>query len=208
MVVPFAALFAVPLQHRFYPRYLVFLLPLYLVVTARGLTACDGLVAWTWEKIRGEKYASYPLALAVGLAVLSAGSLSSLQGYYAEIVSDWRSAAVLVGNTISPGETIVVSRPEHQVALLHYDGRLEAAEFRIVRRRDALPPDLQYREGIWFVDKEGRGNEMSQLEDELAGVVEGPLFKTVLEGYGDHTAPGAGESMFWDVWVLHTVGVG
>ncbi len=208
MVVPFVALFTVSLEHRFYPRYLIFLLPLYLLVVARGLTGCDGLLAWTWEKTRHEKYRSYPLAVAVGLVVLSTASLPPLRSYYAEIVSDWRSAAVLVGSSISPGETIVVSRPEHQIALLHYEGRLEAAEFRIVRRRDPLPPDLQYQEGVWFVDKEGRGNEMSQLEDELAGVVEGALLKTVFEGYGDHTAPGAGENMFFDVWVLHAVGAG
>jgi hypothetical protein len=30
----------------------------------------------------------------------------------------------------------------------------------------------------------------------------------VFEAYGDHTAPGAGESMFFDVWVLHAVGAG
>ncbi|NIO00430.1 MAG: hypothetical protein GTN93_35010 [Anaerolineae bacterium] len=208
MVVPFVALFALPLQHRFYPRYLVFLLPVYLIVVARGLTACDSLVAWTWEKTRGEKYRSYRLALALGLVVLGAASLPALQSYYAEIVSDWRSAAVLVGSSMSPGEIVVVSRPEHQVALLRYDGRLEAAEFRIVRRRDPLPPDLPYQEGVWFVDKEGRGSEMSQLEDELAGVAGGALIKTVFEGYGDHAAPGAGESMFFDVWVLHAVGAG
>ena len=204
MVVPFITLFTLPLQHRFYSRYLVFLLPLCLMVIARGLTACDDLVAWTWERIRGEKYTSYPLCLAAGLLVLSAVTLPSLQGYYAEIVSDWRSAAVFVGNSISPGEIIIVTRPQNQVALLHYDGRLQAAEFRIVRHRDPLPPDLQYQEGIWFVGKQGRRNEISQLQDELAAAVEGQVFRTVFKGYGDHTAPGAGESMFWDVWVLHT----
>lgn len=44
---------------------------------------------------------------------------------------------------------------------------------------------------------------MSGLEEELAALSGGPVFKMVFEGYGDHTAPGAGESMFWDVWVLY-----
>jgi hypothetical protein len=81
---------------------------------------------------------------------------------------------------------------------------LKDAEFRVVTPQDPLPEDLQYHEGIWFVGKEGRNSGMSKLEDELTAMIEGPLVRTVFEGYGDHYSPGAGESMFWDVWILHT----
>ena len=204
MGAPFGVLFTVPMQHRFYSRYLVFMLPMYLIIIGRGLVACDDLVARLLRRIGDQQRGPNGVGLAVGLALFGAVTLPSLQGYYTEIVSDWRSAAVFVGNSISPGEIIIVTRPQNQVALLHYDGRLQAAEFRIVRHRDPLPPDLQYQEGIWFVGKQGRRNEISQLQDELAAAVEGQVFRTVFKGYGDHTAPGAGESMFWDVWVLHT----
>jgi len=204
MVVPFAVLFAVPLQHRFYPRYLVFLLPLYLIVIARGLTVFDDLVTRILGRIGDEKYGRYWLGLAVGLVVLSALTMSPLGGYYREIMSDWRSVAVFLGDSILPGETIIVRRPANQLALSHYDERLEDVEFSVVRPRDPLPADLQYQRGIWFVGKEGRKNEMSGLEEELVALTEGPVFKRIFEGYGDHYLPGAGESMFWDVWVLYT----
>jgi uncharacterized membrane protein len=204
MVVPFAVLFIVPMQHRFYPRYLIFLLPLYLIVIAGGVTACGDFVAWAWERIRRKQYRGYWVGLAVGLVILSALSMSPLQVYYREIMSDWRAAAVFLANAMSPGETIVVRWAPSQIALVHYDGRLKDAEFRVVTPQDPLPEDLQYHEGIWFVGKEGRNSGMSKLEDELTAMIEGPLVRTVFEGYGDHYSPGAGESMFWDVWILHT----
>ncbi len=203
MSVPFVVLFAVPIQHRFYPRYLVFLLPIYLIVIAKGLTACAIGLAGMLERVYGEK-GRYPwIGLAAGLASLGVLSLSSLYGYYGERTSDWKAAGTFSAEMISPGEAIIVRRPGNQIALSHYDERLEDVEFATVRPRDPLPTDLEYDRGVWFVGKEGRKNEMSRLEHELLALTGGPVFKLVFEGYGDHTAPGAGESMFWDVWVLY-----
>jgi len=203
MSVPFVVLFAVPIQHRFYPRYLVFLLPIYLIVIAEGLTACGIGLAGMVERVSGEKGRYSWMGLAVGLAILGVLSLSSLHGYYGERTSDWKAAGTFSADMISPGEAIIVRRPGNQIALLHYDERLEDVEVGVARPRDPLPSDLQYEKGIWFVGKEGRKSEMSGLEEELAALSGGPVFKMVFEGYGDHTAPGAGESMFWDVWVLY-----
>lgn len=204
MSVPFVVLFAVPIQHRFYPRYLVFLLPIYLIVIAKGLTACGIGLAGMLERVYGEK-GRYPwIGLAAGLAILGVLSLSFLYGYYGERTSDWKAAGTFSAEMISPGEVIIVRRPGNQIALSHYDERLEDVQIGVARPRNPLPSDLQYEKGVWFVGKEGRKNEMSGLEEELTTLSGGPVFRMVFEGYGDHTAPGAGESMFWDVWVLYT----
>lgn len=201
--VPFAVLFAVPMQHRFYPRYLVFILPMYLLIVGRGLKACDDFTAGLLGRIGGEKRARSWVGLTAGLILLGAASVSPLRGYFGERTSDWRGAAAFLGSTISSGEAVIVRRPEFGIALLHYDERLEHVELGVLRPRDSLPADLQYEQGIWFVGKEGRKNEMSRLEEGIMSANPGPIFKMVFEGYGDHLLPGAGEQMFWDVWVLY-----
>ncbi len=201
--VPLAVLLAVPIQHRFYPRYLVFLLPIYLIVIAKGLTACNSGLAGILERVCGEKRRYSWIGLALGLAVLAGVSLSPLPEYYEERISDWKAAGTFLADMVSPGEVIVVRRPENQIALSHYDERLEHVVFGVARPRDALPSDLRYEKGVWFVGKEGRKNEMSRLEEELTVLSGGPVFRMVFQGHGDHTGPGAGESMFWDVWVLY-----
>jgi hypothetical protein len=203
MVVPLAVLFAAPLQHRFYSRYLAFQLPIYLIFVARGLTGCGSAIGSVFERSGGGKGQRSCLGLSVGVIILGAVSLWPLEEYYGERLSDWRAAGNFVADMMLPGEQLIVRRPGNQIALAHYDERLEEVDCVVARPRDPLPSDLRHERGIWFVGKEGRKNEMSGLEEELAALGSGPLFKMVFEGHGDHTAPGAGESMFWDVWVLY-----
>jgi mannosyltransferase len=202
--VPLAVLFAVPLKHRFYPRYLVFLLPVYLVVVARGLTAGDDFVRYLLRRISGEKVARSSVGLIAGLVLLAGVSVRPLSQYYLETMSDWSRVASFLGGSVSSGEPILVRRALFEIALLHYDERLANVEFGVLSPQDALLADLPYERGIWFVGKEGRKNEMSRLEEALVALTERPVSKWVFEGYGDPRLPGAGESMFWDVWVLYT----
>jgi len=203
MVVPLAVLFAAPVQHRFYSRYLAFQLPIYLVFVARGLTRCGSAIGSVLERFGEGKGQRSWVGLSLGVIIAGAVSLWPLRAYYGERLSDWRAAGNFVADMMLPGEQLVVRNPGYQIALAHYDERLEEVDCGVASPRDPLPSDLSYERGIWFVGKEGRKNEMSGLEEELAALIGDPIFKMVFEGHGDHTAPGAGESMFWDVWVLY-----
>jgi predicted membrane-bound mannosyltransferase len=44
LVVPFGVLFAVPAEHGFRPRYVLFMLPLYLLFAAKGMTATSKVI--------------------------------------------------------------------------------------------------------------------------------------------------------------------
>ncbi len=200
---PFAVLFAMPMKQRFYPRYVVFMLPIYLVAVARGLTACADLVTWMLQWIGGEKWVRSWMSLALCFALLGALSVSPLESYYEERINDWKAVATFLGNVISEGEGIIVRRPRWELALSHYDGRFADREFSVMLPRDSLSEGFQYEQGVWFVGREGRSNKMSRLEGELAALTEGQVFKMIFEGRGDHRMPGAGEMMFWDVWVLY-----
>lgn len=202
--VPFGVLFTFPMGHRFYLRYLVFMLPMYLIVIGRGLMACDGLIAGLLGRIGDQQRGANGVGLTVGLALFGAVTVCPLQGYYSERASDWRAVASFLANNMSSGEAVLVRRPEFASALLHYDERLESAELGVLTLRDPLPADLPYEQGIWFVGKESRNDAMSRLERELVALTGGPVFKLVFQGCGNHHLPGAGEHMFWDLWVLYT----
>jgi mannosyltransferase len=201
ILVPFAVLFVAPAGHGFRPRYVLFMLPMYLLLAARGLTAVNGFVHQRWS-VGGQRGRVVSLAVLVGLVVLT--SIPAVRALYEEDRTDWRAAAALVAERISPGDVIVSPGPFPQVVMPRYEESLEEAVFLIGGSELWLSQDVGREGGVWFV---GPAREkMRAIEEELAqaGV---PVEKIPFEVDDVSTARGRALKiapvMYDDLWVLY-----
>ncbi len=201
LVVPFAVLFLVPAKHGFRPRYVLFMLPLYFVFIARGLTVLSDVIDNWLERRRVRRTG---VVLALSSAVLVLVSWPTLQSYYTEQRSDWKAVADLLLRSFSPGEVIVSPGPFPQVVLPRYNESLAVATFLVGGSELAVSEDGYGHEGVWFI---GPGREsMISIESDLR---ETParLFKVVLEVDPDSASRGLrlslAPTMYSDLWVIY-----
>lgn len=156
MVVPFLALYAVQAKHGVHTRYMIFILPIYLLTVARGLTALwRGARSWLlggWR--RGRSFVAI-----VAASLLAASSLGRVHSYYGEDRADWRAVASFLGNMVAPGEVIVSPAGLPSVVLPRYHERLEEVEFLRGRSEAFLDSTSRQSAGVWSVAKRGRNME-------------------------------------------------
>jgi mannosyltransferase len=201
LVLPLAALLAVPARHGFRPRYILFMLPVYLILVARGLTAGSEALG---KRVRGLALAGPPVLLAPCVLVFALVSLPALQSYYGEPRSDWRAVAGLLGKSLSGGEIIVSPGPFAQFALTRYNEGLRGAAFSIGTSELFLASDRAQQDGVWFV---GPGREaMMSTEADLRAATPW-LFKVVFEVDASRAEQGirlnVAPTMYSDLWVLY-----
>ena len=200
LVVPFEVLFALPAKHGFRPRYVLFMLPLYLLFVARGLTAMSGVI--NGRLLRGSPRPR-EVSLAVLLLVIALLSVPAVQAYYAEGRTDWRAVAALLAGSISPGEVIVSPGPFPQVVLPRYEESLGEAVFVMGGSEIFFSPDRERQGGVWFVGP--AGEKMRSIDGELTEAV--PLFFKVTFEVDDRSAARGralkiAPAMYDDLWVL------
>ncbi len=201
LVIPFMVLFIVPAQHGFRPRYVLFMLPLYLLLIAKGLVAMNGAVDTWLERRRSQRRGVFT---ALALLVLVVASFPPLQAYYNEGRSDWGAVAALLETSFSAGEVIVSPGPFPQVVLPRYNEDLKDAAFLIGDSEIFLSRGQEAQEGVWFV---GPGREkMNSIEKDLRQA-EPFLFKVVFEVDADSASQGVrlniAPTMYGDLWVLY-----
>lgn len=204
LVVPFVIVFAVPARHGFRPRYVLFMLPLYLLFVARGLSAASEVInAWLLKGRPRLRAASLTLFL-LSIAFLS---VPAAQAYYHEDRANWRAVAALLARGISPGDVIVAPGPLPQVVLPRYEEALGQAVFLIGGSEMFLTPEGEQQGGVWFVG----------LQDERMAVIESELkeavschFKVILEVDDQNVALsralGIAPVMYKDPWVTYVRG--
>ncbi|HUS71189.1 MAG TPA: glycosyltransferase family 39 protein [Anaerolineae bacterium] len=156
-VVPFLALWVMQAKHGVHPRYMIFILPVYLVLVSRGLTALGS--AASARLPRGWQHGR-SFAFALLISVLAAMSLGRAWSYYAEDRADWRAAAIFLGTTIAPGEEIASPGALAGVLLPRYDERLEDVKFSGGGSEVFLDSTLRQTAGVWFVARSGRNMEI------------------------------------------------
>jgi len=168
ILLPFATLFAIPSKHFFVPHYVIFVLPLCLLLVARGVT---GVGVWL------NRYAGARMALGrwlvpafgmVALLVFGLLEILPLKTYYNWQKEDWRSAAAYLEAHVQPGDVIVCDgiqrggqdsfRPCR--ALRYYFG--SAFEENLVTRETGVAQTIesiaQEERGVWglvFADLQG-----------------------------------------------------
>ncbi len=201
LAVPFEVLFALSAKHGLRPRYVLFMLPFYLLFVARGLTAISGVI--NARLLRGS-LRSREISLALFLLVIALLSVPAVQAYYAEDRADWRAVAALLAKSISPGDVIVSPGPFPQVVLPRYEESLGEAVFVMGGSEMFALPDGERQGGVWFV---GPAREkMRSIDRELTEAA--PLFFKVIFEVDDRSAARGralkiAPVMYDDLWVLY-----
>jgi tetratricopeptide (TPR) repeat protein len=199
--VPFGVLVVLPAGHNFRPRYVLFMLPFYLLFAARGLVAIVSVIRPHWL---GGRRTLVTISWAVLLAGMGAVTVPAVQAYYEEDRTNWRAAAALVAAQISPGDVIVSPGPFSQVVMPRYEGGLEQATFLIGGSEVFLSSEGAPEGGVWFV---GPAREkMGAIDDELTQAL-GSFFKVVFEVDDESAARGRALKiapvMYDDLWVIY-----
>jgi mannosyltransferase len=201
ILVPFGTLLIVPAGHGFRPRYVLFMLPLYLILAARGLTAVSGFVS---ERSSVPRHRLAFVVLAVLLGALTLLSVPALWAYYGEDRVDWRSVAALVAEKISPRDVIVSPGQFPEIVLRRYEKSLEGATFLIGGSEVFLSPEEEREGGVWFVGPAREKMEAIDLELAQAGEF---VYNVVFEVDDESSARGRAlkiaPAMYDDLWVLY-----
>jgi 4-amino-4-deoxy-L-arabinose transferase-like glycosyltransferase len=103
-----AFLLTIDAEHPFRSRYVIFSLPIYLLVIANGLTILAGAGQRLLSRL-GRPGPQWRPALISSLAalLLAVLSLPSLAGYYQQEKEDWRDAAAYILDHRAPGEMVI-----------------------------------------------------------------------------------------------------
>ena len=161
-VVPFLALYVVQARHGVHPRYMIFILPIWLVLVSQGLIAV-GSAASAWLSRRWGH--GQIVACALLLSVLASMSLGRTWSYYAEDRADWRAVAAFLGASVAPGEEMASPGPLAGTVLPRYEERLEEGRFSRGGSEVFLDSTSQKSAGVWFVARSGRN--MKAVEEDL-----------------------------------------
>jgi tetratricopeptide (TPR) repeat protein len=94
-------------EHFLAPKYVLYLLPLYLLVTAKGLSALAELLHRPLQSHWGERHWLPPIAQALPVLLLGALSVAPLVGYYRWEKEDWRSAEAYLHEHMAEGDIVV-----------------------------------------------------------------------------------------------------
>jgi 4-amino-4-deoxy-L-arabinose transferase-like glycosyltransferase len=147
--LPVAALAIVSSQHFFDYRYLIFLLPPFLLLTAKGVTGVTAVLA------KGRWLSRFPQAhtiLGLGLACLLflPANLPALREYSHWEKENWRGIGVFVRDHLQPDEAIFVAPHFWAFPLLFYQPSLEphlAGGDSVDQLRDVA----QQHAGVWYL---------------------------------------------------------
>jgi hypothetical protein len=200
MTVPLAVLILAPAGHSFRPRYVLFMLPLYLLFAARGFTAAGGLLGQRLAQGGAARRTGVIAGLVMLIVLLT---IQPLRAYYEEDRADWRSVSSLVASQIAPGDVIVSPGAFPQVVMPRYNSGLEEATFLIGGSETFLDRDGD-GEGVWFV---GPAREKMEAIGEELTESGGSFFKVVFEV--DDLSVSRGRAlkiapvMYDDLWVLY-----
>jgi 4-amino-4-deoxy-L-arabinose transferase-like glycosyltransferase len=154
MVLPVVIVLGIPTGHGVRIRYLLFLLPVFLLLVAYAL---DLIILWAGSWLSGlRRSTATPSSLQVPLTIAALGilfiiSLPSLASYYAETKQNWQDATWMVQSSAKAGDALFVSRGHHRTGVLFYaqqwtQGANPFTEetIRILPKNpteDLLPPD-------------------------------------------------------------------
>lgn len=201
LAVPFGVLSLLPVHHRFRPRYVLFMLPLYLLFVGRGLTVTSEVIN---ARLLGARLWRREVVLAMFLLAIALLSVPEVRAYYAEDRANWRAAAALLARNIPPGNVIVSPGAFAQVVLPRYEASLGEVSIVIGGSEIFLSPGRDSQGGIWFVGLQEEGRRA--IESELKEAV--PVcFKVIFEVDDQKVARSRSLKiapvMYKDLWVMY-----
>jgi hypothetical protein len=130
------------------PRYVLFILPLLLLLVARGITSGARALAPHLPAARGQREWLVPSMVTLTVLIFVSLSVAPLSDYYSWQKDDWRGAARYLADNMEPGDVVIVDGISYRP-----NGDSETADLCLsyylaqYGREDA--PILQVRRGLW-----------------------------------------------------------
>jgi tetratricopeptide (TPR) repeat protein len=123
MVLPFLVVFMVPAGHSFRLRYVIFVLPVFLLVVSTGLVGLGQLLSdWTarrWTGV-GKQAMVLPVTVAIFCSILGVLSLGALAKLWDEGKQPWDKASSFLQAAVGPSEATVATGEDYADRLLYY----------------------------------------------------------------------------------------
>jgi mannosyltransferase len=123
ITLPFLVVFLVPAGHNFRLRYVIFVLPVFLLVVSSGLVGLTQCVA-SWAARRGRRQRTdsllQPLLLTIWCAFFGVLSVGAWQRYWVEEKQPWERAAGFLQSVAGVDEVVVTANEAVAERLLYY----------------------------------------------------------------------------------------
>lgn len=183
--VPLAVLAAASSRHFFDYRYLIFFIPIFLLVIAEGLAS----VALGLARIGGRRRDSRLHLLAAGLAAMLfvPANLPALRAHRAWEKENWREIGAFVHDHLLADEAVYVTPALWAKPLLFYQPALEPQTVAGNADLDALQQAADQHAGLWYVRWAGA---LADPSGRLTAWIDEQEFELLIDagacGYGIH----------------------
>jgi len=155
----------------FYSRHLIFILPVYLLLAARGITGTSRLAARFPHLTASSKRLLQGACILLLTGAVAWFSVPGVQAYYQGHKEDWRGAATLLRDEAEPGDLVVQLMLLPKESIPYYLRGLPGGQsIQFVTIEDTRESD--FPASVWWVMQVGQpGTRPSSLPnpEELAG---------------------------------------
>ncbi len=186
-VVPFAIVLLLRPKHWFAAKYVVFILPLYLLTVSLGVTCVAKSVALflsQWNVLRPPRRLQ-TLSLVSLVAIYGLMSISGLDNVYAWQSDRWKSMGQLLISNMQPQDAVVplsltlLTMPVEDI-MAYYGPKPEEANVIVVDNRSQMEDVLANHSRVWIVidrridlNKSGEVIEWLKLQPHVELAIEG-----------------------------------
>jgi 4-amino-4-deoxy-L-arabinose transferase-like glycosyltransferase len=147
--VPLVLLTLIPSRHFFDFRYLIFTLPVFLLLMAEGVAAVASLLA-RLGAIQSYAYLQPLLALGLALLLVMPANLPAFRQYYGGQKENWRGVGEFVVENIQSDEAIFVTPRYWGYTLEYYQPSLQSNVLGPSTLRTLAAAEQEYG-GLWYV---------------------------------------------------------
>ena len=133
ITLPFLIVFLVPAGHNFRLRYVIFVLPVFLLVVSAGLIGLAEALSLGVKRVRRGETAAVvrPATLTIACLAFSVLSLGPLQRYWDEEKQPWDKAASFLQSVVSPGDVVIAPVEAYAQRLLYFDYDASEVEYLV-----------------------------------------------------------------------------
>ncbi len=180
LAVPVIGLAVLSSEHFFEYRHLIFILPIFLLVTAQGITWVVSLLVRT-SRLPRPRLVQPILALGLASLLFIPANLPALQTHYRSEKENWRDIATFIGHNLQPDEAIYISPQFWANPLLFYQPSLEpyvvgGSSIDV----NHLERAAQQAPGLWYLR---HAAPIGDPTGALTGWITGHQFDLVIDGY-------------------------
>jgi len=149
----------------FYTRHLIFLLPIYLLYIARGVTGISGLVTRYAGRSASARRMAGAMSLLLMVVMIAWLSIEPVQAYYRNQKENWRAVAALLGEQAEPGSLFVQLQTWPTDPLRYYMKGQSGHSEVMLTDLQALDENV-FPSKVWWVMVIGQpGTRLSPLPD-------------------------------------------